>query len=154
VENVPFINEDVNIQKVSDSQYCREGDLIVADASEDYKDVGKAIEIINLNGQKLLSGLHTFLARDENNLTAIGFKAYLMQQYSVRIQIMKAATGISVLGISKTNFSKVKIHLPKKAEQQKIANFLTGIDKKINLINKQLEQVKLFKKGLLQQMFV
>ena len=39
-------------------------------------------------------------------------------------------------------------------EQQKIAEFLTSLDDKVNLINKELEQARLFKKYLLQQMFV
>lgn len=37
---------------------------------------------------------------------------------------------------------------------EKIAEFLTSLDNKVDLINKELEQAKLFKKSLLQQMFV
>src|SRR5690606_17284206 len=39
-------------------------------------------------------------------------------------------------------------------EQQKIADFLSAVDDKIELENKKLEQAKLFKKSLLQRMFV
>lgn len=39
-------------------------------------------------------------------------------------------------------------------EQTKIANFLSSIDQKIDVASEQLEQAKLWKKGLLQQMFV
>ncbi len=77
-----------------------------------------------------------------------------MQSYEVRLQMMKVATGISVLGITKGNLSKIIIHLPAKEEQQKIANFLTGIDDKINVVGRQLQQTQVYKKGLLQQMFV
>jgi type I restriction enzyme S subunit len=49
---------------------------------------------------------------------------------------------------------KIKINLPCLEEQEKIANFLSGIDKKIELVEQETEQVKEFKRGLLQQMFV
>ena len=153
-ENVPFINNDVDLSKIADACYCKEGDLIIADASEDYADIGKSIEVINIGGQKLLAGLHTYIARDKNQNTVLGFKGYLMQTHGVRVQMMTAATGISVLGISKGNLSKLEIKLPIKEEQSKIANFLTAIDTKIQTVTMQIEQTQAYKKGLLQQMFI
>ncbi|MFA6063052.1 MAG: restriction endonuclease subunit S [Gallionella sp.] len=44
--------------------------------------------------------------------------------------------------------------IPCKAEQTKIANFLTAIDEKITATKTQLEAVKHYKQGLLQQLFV
>jgi type I restriction enzyme S subunit len=52
------------------------------------------------------------------------------------------------------NFSQIKIPLPSNAEQIKIANFLLAIDKNIEIVNKNIEHTKSYKKGLLQQMFV
>ena len=43
---------------------------------------------------------------------------------------------------------------PSLEEQTKIANFLSAIDQKINVVSGQIEQAKTWKKGLLQQMFV
>ena len=51
-------------------------------------------------------------------------------------------------------FNDVIVPRPTKAEQIKIVNFLISFDKKLALATKQLEQARLFKKGLLQQMFV
>ncbi len=152
-EEVPYIT-NIATNKIPEECFCKEGDLIIADASEDYNDIGKAIEVVNLDNQKLLAGLHTYILRDNKNITAKGFKGYFMQSYEVRLQMMKVATGISVLGITKGNLSKVIIHLPAKEEQQKIANFLTRIDDKTNAVGRQLEQTQLYKKGLFQQMFV
>ena len=46
------------------------------------------------------------------------------------------------------------IPLPSIPEQEKIANFLLSVDKKIEMVNDQLSKTQHFKKGLLQQMFV
>ena len=152
-EIVPFLNDQIDSTKIAENQFLREGDLVIADASEDYKDIGKAIEVVHLNNQKVVAGLHTYIARPIQPF-ALGFCGYLMQTFEVREQIKKLATGISVLGISKTNIGKVEIKLPSLEEQTKIANFLSSIDQKIDVVSEQLEQAKLWKKGLLQQMFV
>ena len=48
----------------------------------------------------------------------------------------------------------LNIIAPSLPEQTKIANFLTAIDDKITHTKTQLDAVKLYKKGLLQQLFV
>ena len=49
---------------------------------------------------------------------------------------------------------KVNFQVPCLEEQTKIANFLSAIDHKIEVVAQQIEQAKTWKKGLLQQMFV
>jgi len=56
--------------------------------------------------------------------------------------------------ISYSAFATLKLPYPCIEEQDKIANFLTEIDHKIDLAKSTLEQTKTFKKGLLQKMFV
>lgn len=53
-----------------------------------------------------------------------------------------------------SEYSKVIIPLPCEKEQTKIANFLTAVDNKIIATQTQLQAVKQYKQGLLQQMFV
>jgi type I restriction enzyme S subunit len=48
---------------------------------------------------------------------------------------------------------KIKIPIPNKKEQTKIADFLSTIDNKIAYCQSQIEKAEVWKKGLLQQMF-
>jgi type I restriction enzyme S subunit len=49
---------------------------------------------------------------------------------------------------------EIFIQLPSIEEQAKIANFLTAIDDKLTTVQTQLNAMKQYKQGLLQQMFV
>jgi type I restriction enzyme S subunit len=53
-----------------------------------------------------------------------------------------------------SKLEKLKLWLPSLPEQTKIANFLTAVDEKITNNQTQLNAVKQYKQGLLQQMFV
>ena len=67
------------------SDICQDGDLVIADASEDRTDVGKAVEIINTAGCQIVAGLHTFLCRPQG--VAVGFSGYLMQSQNMKSYI-------------------------------------------------------------------
>ena len=62
--------------------------------------------------------------------------------------------GSSQQNLSKGDILKFELLLPNRNEQQKIANFLSSIDTKIEQVGKQLDASKQFKKALLQQLFV
>jgi type I restriction enzyme S subunit len=70
------------------------------------------------------------------------------------IDFAKYVEGSTIPHIYFKDYSNEKCKIPSLEEQTKIATFLTAIDTKIDLVTKQLEEVKQFKKALLQQMFV
>ena len=152
-ERVPFVNEEIDLSKISSESYCKEGDLVIADASEDYKDIGKCIEIASIDSQPVIAGLHTFLARPSLGSLYNGFIGYAMQSNAVRLQIMTIAQGTKVLSISTGRLSKVKVPLPSIEEQTKIANFLTVVDEKITQLTQKHELLAQYKKGVMQQIF-
>ena len=153
-EQVPFINSDIDLTRIKEESYCLEGDLIFADASEDVDDIGKSMELINLNNEKVLSGLHTLLARQKEKKLVRRFAGYLFKSNYIREQIKKEAQGAKVLGISTKRLSNIKLFFPKDPnEQQKIANTLSFLDKLIESLEQKIEALKKHKKGLMQQLF-
>lgn len=130
----------------------KEGDLIIADASEDYMGVCDCVELKNINGAKIVSGLHTFAARATDEKIAIGYRTYSLQHEQVIRELRRIATGTSVYSVSKTNLSKVKIPLPPLPEQKAIAKVLSTADSAIHAVEKLIAQKELFKKWLMQHL--
>ena len=62
--------------------------------------------------------------------------------------------GISVAHLYFAQLKTLLLFLPTPDEQQMIADFLSSIDRKIDLVFTELEHAKAFKKSLLQQMFI
>ena len=152
-ELVPFINESEE-GVVRDENLCAEGDMIFADASEDMADIGKSIEIVSLNKERLVSGLHTILARRAGDRIALGFGGHLFKSGWVRTQIQKEAQGAKVLGISANRMRNLRLPLPyAETEQQKIAEFLSSVDELMAVQARKVDALKTHKKGLMQQLF-
>jgi type I restriction enzyme S subunit len=152
-EELPFINEDVDISRIDEDNYVLEGDLVMADASEDYADIGKTIEVTNTNNEKILAGLHTFLARKTDETLACGFFGHLLTNYNVRLELMRIAQGTKVLGLSKGRVEKITLALPEPDEQKKIADFLSSIETRISSLKEKKDTLLDFKKGVMQKIF-
>ena len=81
------------------------------------------------------------------------FVYYLLNHLQTRIYVLQS--GGAQPHVYPKDLYTLTVTIPVSSkEQQKIANFLSAIDKKIELVAQQLEQARTFKKGLLQQMFI
>ena len=152
-EIVPFVSSDVDIGNIPCDMYCQDGDLVIADASEDYVGIGKTIEIIDSGKGKIVAGLHTFLARPKLRLVYIGFAAQMMLCEYVRLQIKLIAQGTKVLGVSTNRLKTIILPLPCIYEQLKITNFLSSVDTRIEELEKKKTLLEEYKKGLMQKLF-
>jgi type I restriction enzyme S subunit len=72
----------------------------------------------------------------------------------VMAELYKIADTSSIPQINNKHIEPYVISTPCLEEQQKIANFLSSIDAKIESTSQQINRTQNFKKGLLQQMFV
>lgn len=151
-EVVPYVR-DATPDDFKSELFCQLGDIVIADASEDAADIGKAIEIVELTDIPLVAGLHTYIARPCKRSLHTGFSGYLLRSVPMRKQIERIAQGISVLGISKRNLERLSFNLPTPTEQRKIANFLSAVDTKIAQLSERQRLLEEYKKGCMQQLF-
>jgi len=100
------------------------------------------------------------LAYYNSNLIRFNFENNWFMNYRLNSNegikgLKRYATGTtSVAAIYTKDLLKLKLNIPCLEEQEKIANFLSEIDNKIKTLNTKIENNKIFKKGLLQKMFV
>ena len=144
---LPSIKEENMPKKY---ELCKEGDVAFADASEDTNEVAKVVEFYNLDGKKVVCGLHTIHGRDKNEQTAKGFLGYCFSSTAFHNQIRSIAQGTKIYSISTRNFSEVFVGLPSKSEQQKIATLLKLIDDRISTQNKIIEKLETLIKGIIE----
>ena len=91
----------------------------------------------------------TSIITEKKNINIL-FLYYLFK----KINFQKYVIGSTIPHIYFKDYSKEKLKTPSMEEQNKIAVFLSSVDKKIENISNQLNQSKQFKKSLMQKMFI
>jgi type I restriction enzyme S subunit len=90
-----------------------------------------------------------------NSSVASGFLFEVLNQKSFIQTMVELAQGGAQPNIGKNDILSFHLRIPPSIdEQQKIANVLSSISKKVDSVRRQINSTKTFKKGLLQQMFV
>lgn len=154
-ESLPHISEDKIAQKFCNS-ILKNGDIVIADTAED-ETVGKCTEIVNLTDEFVVPGLHTIAIRPKREF-ASRYLGFYMNSQSFRNQLSKLMQGVKVLSISKSALRNTIVKFPLSKgehckEQNKIAEFLFSLDELLSATKSKLEQLKAYKKGLMQKLF-
>lgn len=148
--SVPMIKDAGFVPKPED--LLKDGDLIMADASEDYAGVGVTVSLHGLEDKKVVGGLHTFVLRDTKNKTDKYFRQYIFRNPKVRNEMQKIANGVSVYSISKTALSKLPLAIPSITEQKRIVAVLTAWETATEKLAKKIEAKKNIKKSLMREL--
>ncbi|SHL56623.1 restriction endonuclease subunit S [Flavobacterium pectinovorum] len=115
---------------------------------------GNSCGFINFFKCKFWSGGHNYSIEIINlNKTDNNFIFQLLKYNQSEIMSLRVGSGLPNIQKKDLNAFLLKMTSSIK-EQQKIANFLSSIDIKIESTNKQIIKIQTFKKGLLQQMFI
>ena len=113
---------------------------------------GNSCGYVNFITTNFWSGGHNYSLQElKKNIENLYLFQYLKHNEHL---IMRLRVGSGLPNIQKGDINNFKVLVPCLEEQNKIANFLSSIDTKVEQTQKQLELGKEFKKALLQQMFV
>ena len=135
-------------------EICKDGDIVFADASEDTKEIAKAVEFYCCKGANAVCGLHTIHARDVKDMTIVGFKGRACNSKYFHDQIRRLSQGTKVFSITTNNISECYIYIPDKTKQKQIVYLFSLLDEKLH-IQQNLQQAYIVQKHyLLQQMFI
>lgn len=147
--NIPWIVENSKDSPLGDM--LQNGDIVISDTAEDYT-VGKATELMEIDGASVVAGLHTMPFRPLSDLFSPCFLGYYVNSMAYRSQLYALVQGIKVCAISKKAMSGTFLIVPPLAEQKKIAEVLGLWDKAIEKQSQLIEQLTLRKRGLMQQL--
>ncbi|HBR79366.1 MAG TPA: hypothetical protein DEA46_02985 [Candidatus Moranbacteria bacterium] len=148
--SVPLVKD--NEFSPNEEDFLNDGDLIMADVSEDYEGIGVTVSIHGIEDKKVVGGLHTFVLRDVNKKTNERYRQYIFRNPEIRNKLKKIANGVSVYGISKNNLAKLLINLPPLPEQGRIVAVLEVWDEMVGKMARKIEIKKNIKKGLMQEL--
>ncbi|GBD67543.1 Type I restriction-modification system,specificity subunit S [Tetragenococcus halophilus subsp. halophilus] len=137
--------------KVGNYEYLRMGDVIIADASEDYQGIAMPAVIFEETVFNIVAGLHTIVLRP--HLIDPIYLYYLFYSNSFRKYGYRVGTGMKVFGISKSNVLKFQTLFPSMTEQVRISTLLVKLDNAIALHQEKLAKLQSLKKAALQNLF-
>ncbi|ATM98637.1 restriction endonuclease subunit S [Proteus vulgaris] len=151
-EILPFITNDDIANKLKHAT-LRDGDVIIADAAEDSM-VGKCTELFNINGQSIVSGLHTIAVRPTLSF-ASKYLGYYLNSSSYHDQLLSLMQGTKVLSISKATIQTTNVTFPKSSEEQTaIGNYFQKLDTLIEQHQQQITKLNNIKQACLSKMFI
>jgi type I restriction enzyme, S subunit len=142
----------VEILKNENQSKVQYGDVFFTTSSETPHEIGTASVLLDEVEEMYLNSF-CFGYRVDKKILNPAFAQFLFRSEGFRRKMIPLAQGSTRYNISKSSFMKLSIQLPSIIEQTPIANFLSVIDTKIELVNTQIGNTIKFKKGLLQQLF-
>ena len=134
-----------------DNQILKKGDITICMANGSNALVGKASYYDGNYNNPITVGAFCGIYRSKFPIVRYLFQ---IEKYKKYLSIILNGGDGAIANLKGEDILNLKFKLPCLEEQQKIANFLSSFDEKIDVEKEILEHLKELKKGLLQQMFV
>ena len=162
-EGIPLLSaKDINNNKINIPEDCRK--ISIKDFNKIYKNysliendilltiVGTIGRAALYKNEKVAFQRSVALIRIDNNNNSNYIKQYI-ESPKILNQLNNMTNSSAQGGVYLSSLSKLKFVLPTKKEQIKVSNFLSLLDKKIELQTKKIEDLKLFKLELKERLF-
>ncbi|RKY86711.1 restriction endonuclease subunit S [candidate division KSB1 bacterium] len=141
-DRMKFITE--SFYKTLKQGKVKSGDILMV---KDGATTGKACFVRNLPYEKVAINEHVFLIRSKKEVIN-EFLFYILFSKVGQTQIKIRFHGL-IGGIKRGDIKSLTLHLPPLPEQQKIAEILSTVDRKIELLREKKERLERVEKGLM-----
>lgn len=155
ISQLEFFNKSVSAKDVSGYYLLEKGDFAYNRSYSKGYPMG-AIKCLNRYDKGVVSTLYIcfFFFENINNSFMEQYFESGLQNKEIEMVAQEGARNHGLLNIGLNDFFGIQLYIPCLEEQTKIANFLSAIDEKINQCQAQIANTEVWKKGLLQKMFV
>ena len=148
----PSYFDYVNIGSNENQNQTLKGDLFFNGSSETPEEVGMCSVLIDEIPNLYLNSF-CFGFRLNKDLKNDGlYLSYYFRSSEGRKLFYSLAQGATRYNLSKSNFMRMEISLPKHEEQIYIAKVLKDMDSELNVLEKKLEKQHMIKAGMMQQL--
>ena len=127
----------------------KNGDLLLPNST-----TTTGIDLANataLNEDGVLLGGDITILRFKETGSSI-FYAYYLSHF-MKYKLAAYGQGSTIVHMYFSQYKNMKIVEPSVAEQQKIAVFLAAVDKRVALLERKVQQLEAYKRGVMQQLF-
>lgn len=143
VIDVVYSRTNVGLDK---SVVSEVNDVIIPASGETQIDIATASCVIKSG--IILGGDLNIIKTSNNGI----FLSYYLNNKK-KLDIANLAQGISVVHIYSSQLALLSLNFPSLTEQNKIANFLTAIDEKLQALKQKKNLLEQYKKGVMQKLF-
>lgn len=148
-EVIKVVINRTNLDK-SELIFSQGDEILLPSAGEDPLDIGSAsaLTVANVAIGRTINILKPLKQNVYSNIYA----AYYIN-YKLRAKIATLAKGVSISNVYNSDLKTLDIILPSIEEQTRIANFLSSVDEKLNLLKEKKALLEEYKKGIMQKIF-